>query len=282
MLKSLLILIVLFPTLSLAKSTITIFIRDDVHKDYLDFLAGRHVSEIDNFSGKTVRRDVVDMIIAQQALLLGGFEYEYSYYPGKVNFRNTALITDGDLLISFDSYWKKDAERLQDDVFISSPVIRKGEYVAGIYTHPSNTKVLSVTTLDELQRLSAVSTPKWQSDWSTLEALKLNRLVREDEWLSMAQMVNRSWVDFMLMPFHASENGSFNLGNIHLIPVPNIAILLDDSRHYVISKKHPLGKQAFQAINIGLEKLRQKQQISKAYQQAGFFIDQQKYKILNK
>jgi len=84
--------------------SILIYIRDDVYLDYLDFVANRDVSLINKFSGENIRRDVVDMVIAQKALKLSGFEYNYSYAPGKVNFRNTKMLQNGQLLISFDSY----------------------------------------------------------------------------------------------------------------------------------------------------------------------------------
>ncbi|NMP31322.1 hypothetical protein HII17_07090 [Thalassotalea sp. M1531] len=266
---------------SVVADNILIYIRDDVYEDYISFIKGREVLEIKSFSGKTIRRDVVDMIIAQQALKLGGFEHTFQYASGKVNFRNTKMLEAGKLLISFDSYWLKDALTMQDNLHISAPVIRNGEYVAGIYTPPKRVDVLSIDKLEDLAKFTAVSTPKWRTDWQTLDALPLRKLVREDEWLSMARMVNMGWVDFMLMPFHSTPDKSFTLENIHLIPVPGVAIALEDSRHFVISKKHIYGKEAFKAINIGLKALRSKGAITKAYQQAGFFVDKSKIKILN-
>ncbi len=261
---------------------ILIYIRDDVYNDYLNFVDGRNVLAIDNFSGKTIRRDVVDMIIAQQALKLGGFEHRFTYAAGKLNFRNTKMLQAGKLLISFDSYWLSDAQALSKDIYISDAVIRKGEYIAGIYTSPNNEKVLNVKQLDDLKTLTSVSTPKWRTDWKTLEALPIKELVREDEWLSQARMVNLGWIDFMLMAFHSTPDKSFALDKINLIPVKGIGIELKDSRHFVISNKHPLGKQAFRAINSGLQKLRETKRIEKAYTQAGFFVDQKKINIINK
>ena len=258
------------------------YIRDDVYVDYIEFVKNKDVLRITDFSGKTVRRDVVDMILAQQALKLGGFDYSFNYIPGKVNFRNTRMLQKGQLLMSFDSYWLTDAQSLKDDVFISDPVVRKGEYVAGIYTHPNNQNVLSVDELNDLGQLSAVSTPKWKTDWRTLKSLPLAKLVREDEWLSMARMVNMQWIDFMLMPFHNSEDQSFEMDRIHLVPVPNVAVILQDSRHFVISKHHKYGAKAFAAIQIGLKQLRERGTVSKAYRQAGFFVDHNEYNILNK
>lgn len=271
----------LFTASSYAEDVL-IFIRDDVYVDYINFVDDRDVLSISNFSGQTIRRDVVDMIIAQQALKLGGFEHTFQYAPGKLNFRNTKMLQQGKLLISFDSYWLSDAQAINDDIYISQPVIRQGEYIAGIYTSPKNKEVLSIKQLSDLQKFTAVSTPKWRTDWSTLQKLPLKELEREDEWLSMARMVHMGWVDFMLMAFHSTPDQSFTLDKIHLVPVKGIGVELKDSRHFVISQKHHLGEQAINALNKGLIQLRNKGMINKAYQQAGFFVDQNKVKIINK
>ncbi len=261
---------------------ITIYIRDDVYKDYQAFVGDRNVLAIKDFSGKTIRRDVVDMIIAQQALKLGGFQHPFRYASGKVNFRNTKMLRDGYLLISFDSYWYNDAKNLTEYLYISDEVIRKGEYIAGIYTSPMNTKVLKIKSLNDLKTLTAVSTPKWQTDWQTLQSLPLKELILEHEWLSMARMVNMQWIDFLLMPFHSSPDQSFTMNKINLVPVKGVGIELYDSRHFVISKNHPKGAEAIKAMNIGLKKLRKAKAIHKAYTQSGFFIDRNSITILNK
>lgn len=260
---------------------ILIYIQSDIYADYKKFIKNKDITDIKNFSGKNISRDVVDMIIAQKALKLGGFNHQFKYAPGQVNFRNTKMLQNGELLISFDSYWKSDAEALANKLYISKPVIRNGEYIAGIYTSPNNKKVLQVKTLDDLKELTAISTPKWITDWNTLQSLSLKKLVKENSWLSMARMVNIQWIDFILMPFSSSADHSYTQGVIHLVPVKNTAIILKDSRHFVISKAHPQGKAAYIAINKGLTILRKRGEITKAYTQAGFFIDRKKYNILN-
>jgi hypothetical protein len=260
---------------------LTIYIRDDVYQDYQSFLNGRNVLEITEFNSSFMRRDVADMVVLQQALQLGGFTQSFEYLPGKVNFRNTKMLENGELLLSFDTYWLSDATKLSDKVYISHPIVKRGHYMAGIYASPNNSKVFSIKTLDDLKQLTAVSTPKWHTDWTTLSALPLKELIREDEWLSQARMVHMQWVDFMLMPFYPSADGSFELEQIKLNLVPGVAVLLDDSRHFVISKTHPQGKAAYTALNKGLALLEQQGRIEQLYSQAGFFIDQKKYKVLN-
>jgi hypothetical protein len=144
-----------------------------------------------------------------------------------------------------------------------------------------NKKTLAVKELIDLQKLTAISTPKWRTDWQTLQQLSLKEIVVQDSWLSMVRMVNLQWVDFILMPFNSTPDKSFTMEKIHLVPVQGIGIILKDSRHFVISKLHPKGSEAFQAINKGLKILRKKGTISKAYEQSGFFIDKTKVDIIN-
>ncbi|NOU51733.1 hypothetical protein HG263_14445 [Pseudoalteromonas sp. JBTF-M23] len=256
------------------------FIRDDVYADYLRFLNGRTVMEVDSFSSDYIRRDVVDMILVQKALILGGFNKSFEYQVGNVNFRNTKLLEQGKLLLSFDSYWLADAQPLQHALFISDPVIRQGEYYAGLYHSPDNTKVTALSGFDALKELSAVSTPRWRTDWDTLQKLPLKSHVIEHEWIAQARMVSMQWVDFMLMPLMPDKKNEYILEGIHLIAHPKWVVLLDGSRHFVVSKRHPDGERAFAALQIGLAKLRALGQIKRAYEQAGFAPDWSKMQVL--
>ncbi|WP_235591862.1 hypothetical protein [Pseudoalteromonas sp. XI10] len=262
--------------------SVVIFIRDDVYDDYSRFLNGRKPLEVKDFSGAYIRRDVVDMIIAQQALSLGGFTKPFRYHKGNVNYRNTKLLEDGQLLLSFDSVWSVDAKQLVESVYISDPVIRNGEYYAGIFTSPNNKKVQQVKQLADFKQLTAVSTPRWQTDWQTLSALPLKELLREDEWLGQVRTVSMQWVDFMMMPLMPSLNNRYTLENIELVAVPNLVLQLNDSRHFIISKSHPDGKAAFVAIQKGLAQLRKIGAIEKAYREAGFIPDLNNYTVINK
>lgn len=289
MLRPILYLLIVTSGLSEAKlavaqpdaAPIEIFIRDDVYEDYQKFVAGRDVLAITDFQSPFMRRDVADMVLLQQALALGGFQRTFSYLPGKVNFRNTKMLETGELLLSFDTYWLSDAKALADKVLISDAVIKKGQYLAGIYTSPKNTKALKLNTLADFNHLTAVSTPKWRTDWQTISALPLKQLVREDEWLSQARMVHMQWVDIMLMPFVNSKDGEYKLEQIHLKLVPKVAVLLDDSRHFVVSRQHPASVEAYSALQRGLAELEKNGRIQQLYREAGFLVDSRRFHVLN-
>lgn len=266
---------------ALGINKIQIYVRDDVYIDYKRFLNGRKVSEITDFSGEYIRRDVVDMILAQQALALGGFTKEFEYQTGNVNFRNTKLLVQGKLLLSMDSYWLEDAKAMSDSVYISKALIKRGEYYAGVFYSPNNEKMQQLHSYQQLINFTSVSTPRWRTDWETLHNLPLNKLFVEHEWVSQARMVSMMWADFMLMPLMPSLKNEFNLEGIKLVAHPNLVMLLDGSRHLVVSKAHPYGKEAFKALQKGLKILRERGMIIKAYTQAGFIPDLSKYKVLN-
>ena len=261
---------------------IQIPIRDDVLANYAKFVKDRDVYGIRDFRSEFIRRDVVDMVIAQQALKLGGFDETFRYWPDRANFRNARLLQKGELLLSFDSYWLEDAKAMEADVYISSPVIRNGEYHAGIFASPEHPSIFSLKSLSDFQDYTGVSTPIWRTDWQTLSDLPLKSLVREDEWVSQANLVSRMLVDFMMMPFSSDGKDTYQLETIRLRSVPNVALLLKDSRHFVISRHHPLGKAAYDAIESGLKQLRSEKRIVSAYKYAGFLIDTSKYNVLNK
>ena len=258
-----------------------IYIRDDVLDNYQNFVAKRDVLTINNFKSEFIRRDVVDMVIVQQALALGGFKKQFSYLPGRVNFRNTRLLEQGRLLLSFDSYWRADAEKMENSVYMSDAVIRRGEYHAGLFASPDHPSIFELKHLEDLRHFTAVSTPRWRTDWRTLEALPLKELIREDEWVSQANMVSKMLVDFIMMPFNSNGDPYYQLETIRLKHVPNTALLLNDSRHFVVSKKHPEGKIAFEALNKGLTILRRQERITRAYAEAGFLIDTSVFNVLN-
>ena len=264
-----------------AHSDVLMLIRDDVYTNYQQFLNGRDVLEVNNFSSPFIRRDVVDMIIVQQALELGGFKHKFRYGKGKVNYRNKQLLIKGQLLLSFDSYWLADASELTEHVYVSAPVIRNGEYFAGIFANPNHPKVFQIKQIEDLKQFTAVSTSNWKTDWQTLSELPLKELIEESSWVSQARMVEEMWVDFFLVPFYSSKEDIYEFDNIRLKHVPQIAVLLKDSRHFVISKKHPLGAEAINAIDKGLALMRSQGKIVKAYTEAGFFIDPSKYHIIN-
>jgi hypothetical protein len=64
---------------------------------------------------------------------------------------------------------------------------------------------------------------------------------------------------------------SITVGGITLYPIKGWKILLNGSRHYVVSKKNPHGAAAFEALQKGLATMKQSDEVARALTESGFF-----------
>jgi hypothetical protein len=55
-----------------------------------------------------------------------------------------------------------------------------------------------------------------------------------------------------------------------------VKVVFEGSRHFVISRKHPLGASTYSALETGLAKLRDNGTITRAYTEAGVFNERSK------
>lgn len=252
-------------------ATVDIPIETSVYDDYRRFVGTRSVYDIQSFSHAGTRRDVVDMVLVQQALQLGGYPLNFNFIPSDSSARSTQLFVRGEVLISVDSVWGQTAHQLNPHVYISSAVIERGEYVAAIFTSPQNKKTRAIRQLSDFTGLTAVSSRAYAEDWQILEHLPLRELRDEYNWSSMAILVSRGWVDFMLAPFPQHRPFGYRAPGIELVAVEGVKVLLDDSRHFIVAKKHPLAEPVFAALQRGLLILRQQGVLTRAYRDCGFF-----------
>ncbi|WP_197061209.1 hypothetical protein [Colwellia psychrerythraea] len=272
----LLLSLIITPIAAEQRAKIPITIETDIYQLAQKKIAEHEVLDIKDFSGPNLPRDVVEFILIQQALALGGSKLEFSFTVGNYDARNIKLLQSGLLLINFDSMWLSQISSFSEEVYISDAIIRKGEYWAGLYTALDNKMALETKSLIDLQSLSVVSNKNWYVDWKTLTQLNIKTLIHDEEWLSMAKLVSMQWVDVMLAPFTESYPFSYQGDGYRIIAINGIKVALNDSRHFVISKKHPRGKETYIALQKGLRLLRQRGAISKAFLQSGFFNDRVK------
>ena len=155
-----------------SKPKVEITIESDIYHYAQAIIQGRPIDSITSFRHETVQRDVVEFILIQQALLLGGLELEFEFKLGNYDARNILLLEKGLLLMSFDSVWLSQAKAMSDAVYISEPVIHKGQYMAGLFTKKGNSIANNVAQQLHLHDISIVSSHDWRVDWETLNMLK--------------------------------------------------------------------------------------------------------------
>lgn len=267
---------------STATPTVDITIETDIYNYALQLLNGRDIGEFTEFDKGYCQRDIVEFILVQKALRLAGFALNYHFVMGNYDARNLKLVANGMLLLSFDTVWWSQANAMADKVYISSPMIDVGDYEAGIFVAKDHIEQFHVHSLTDLRKLSFVSSRDWLVDWQTLSDIRGKPLTHEGDWIAMAKMVNLGWVDAMLIPFTTTAPYVYQGPGYQLQALPNVKIALNDSRHFVVSKQHPLGEQTFAALQRGLQLLRERGEIRAAYQKCGFLnADVASWTVLN-
>lgn len=248
-------------------NVLEIVIPSDVLAQYYNYLKGRTPLSISHFGGTGSSRVVAELILLHQALALGGYKGEIELQPVDDYKRMLALLNQNQADMRGLSVWREDVTAT-DNILVSAPLIRDGEYVVGLYTHPDNSRVLEAKKLLELQKLSAVSNHNWTVDWRTLESMGLSNLYHNGRYPSMIKMVHSRRIDIMLAPFPAGDDLTLKYESMALKPIGGLKVALAGSRHWVASQR---GRNAFMMLEKGLAIMREKGGVARAFDEAGVF-----------
>lgn len=270
------------PHAGFAGQTITAAVDEDIIADYQLFIGDRDPIAIEHFGGPGARRDVIEIVLLQQALHLGGFKGKVVLRPENSYLRILKLLTDGQIPISGALMWREDIKPYTKHLFKTQALVKEGEFIAGLYTRQDNNRALNANTREKVSQLSAASNDHWRPDIQALKSLGINRIYYSTYWVQIVRMVVARRADVTLAPFQSNPGMKVQVENLELVPIPGIKVALPGSRHWPVSKKHPQGQEIFTALEKGIALLEQKNIIQRAYEECGFFHEGVKnWKLLN-
>ncbi len=251
---------------------IPVTIQEDVYNDYINFLSGRNPLEISNYDGAYSRRDVVEVVMLEQALYLGGLrDFEFEFIMTNAEGRDYALLKSGKALIRGTAMWAYDYPSLEAYLYRTIDVVEEGKFEAGFYTEENRVEVLKEKEIEEIFELKVVSSKSWTVDWLTLEKLKFENRVDTAKWENMVNLVANSRADALLAPFQSNEDMSFEAYGFTFVPIKGVKIALADPRIFAVSKKHPMGQIVYESLNRGLKIMKERGIIEKIYIESGFY-----------
>lgn len=267
-----------------AMETITVAATRSMIDSYRDFLRGRSPYEITSFTSSPstphASRSIVVMIMMLQAMKIGGMgEVGISFVETPNSARERAEVKSGRAVVGGQDYWSYDFD---DSVFMSPPIVDKGQFVKGIYVLPSNKGILAVRDKQHLQRYTAVILNGWAGDIALLRSLNLKDLLYtyNDENLFLFLKLGRA--DFTLLEFSSAPDLSVTQSGVTLVPVPRVKVTLPGSRCLMISKVHPDGRRVYEALAKGLEVLQENGTFTRVFRESGFIPEQVKdWKTIN-
>lgn len=249
----------------------TLIVPADVLADYRLFLGGRNPAAIRDFGGPHSRRDVVELVLIQQALRAGGYQQGVRMVEASSYARILRELEEGRATLSGTSVWQKDVEEAKGRLLASPPLVKEGEMMAGLYVSPDNAQALNARTPRALSSLRAVSNRDWSADWAALSQLGFRQVENVPLWDSMVRMVASQRVDVLLAPFQKGKSMTLNYADLQLVPISGVRVRLAGSRVVAVSHRHPDGAKAYMALRRGVAQLHVNGRIEQAYRQSGFF-----------
>jgi len=230
-------------------------------------------------------RTTADVIILLRALRIGGIEspIEFIEVP---NARRSTQETARGRTVLCSQQLNKNTNTIPgyENAFLTTdPITRFGEFQKGFYCLPDNTALLAATKAEEINNLGkGILGQHWNNDINILNDMNITNIITSPTFDSIIKMVEAGRADWVPLEISNSKDFSMNIQGINLVPIPGIKFSLLESRHFLVSRKHPKGKEVYGALQKGIKELRGQGFIRKIMTQAGIFNSRtDSWKILN-
>lgn len=277
----LLLLLALVPALpksTLAYDIVTMTAQKDTSQKFLHIMAenGNDPARIDSIPPEKNFRVVAEMVIIAKALQLGGMNPRFKFIIVPNARRETHEVVQGSAVMASQQFNIRTFEErdYKQNAFMSSPVTRPGEFCKGFYCRADNKKALRSKTIAEINRLKpGVIGLHWNNDAAVLADMGLKPCLRAPRFDSLIKMVENGRADWAPLTFSRADDLSRQQFGVTLVPIPGIRFSLLQSRHFMVSRTHPMGPKTFCALQKGLAKLRKRGAIRKLLTDVGFFND---------
>lgn len=254
----------------------------DVLDDYERFIRGRNPLILQHFDGPYSRRDVVELVLLQQALNRGGALRPLRFLITDSDARALKMLGNGEADINGTSAWLDSAERDSENLLATHALIRHGAFMAGLY-FPENHPALKILPQrpQDIHLYTAVCASNWAPDLATLNQLR-SPVLRTETWESILGMLKKQRGDYVLAPFQPTSDLSLAAGGIVLRPVQGVKVSLVGSRHFILWRNGAESAALEAALNRGLAALEKDGIVQRAYRESGFENPQLKnWRVLN-
>ncbi|MCF2949341.1 hypothetical protein L0668_14575 [Paraglaciecola aquimarina] len=243
---------------------IGIVIPEYVLVDFSKWTKSKSCWLVNEFDAKPENRAAVELIILCKALNLGGLNFEFNVLKSVDYNESKLFVQQKKAYIQGESVWKDQANT---ELFHISPaILRKGEFSKGIYTLQGHPMLKTVKNLQSLQRYRGITVPAWEQDWYMLRQITKNLLTAKSQF-EIYDRIKKGRADFTLGEFSSELTMVF--GKMYLYPVPDIKIIIAQSRHFAVRKGMPHSTEIFEALSLGIAKMRSTKMIVDLFNRAG-------------
>lgn len=252
----------------------------------IQFLAAIHVDSFNNYKineledvcidfpsqrPPTVDRVILELLIMCEAFTEAGYDAKIKLLPSPNYSRSLRHVSTGVTDTVIDTVWSSDVDAKH--LLATAPIHHKGRFEKGIYTthdHPLQTATINAQSF---KKYVGVTFKNWHYDQAMSLELSEN-MVFTVNFSSLVKMMHGKRADFTLLEFPDKNDLTFYYDELELEPIPNVKVMLPDSRVFVVSKHSPQSEHIYQALNLGINELTQQGRILELYKHYGFVNEQ--------
>jgi methyl-accepting chemotaxis protein len=229
------------------------------------------IDRIERYDSPYANRPTVDLILQLQALTAAGLDFDYELSVHQNHGRAVVEVLQGYTDLTAETVWDSEIARNAEHLLSSRQVIQNGEFEKGLYTLPTNTRLLEANLPEALSEFVGATVFNWPVDLQLLENMGLKRIEKASKVENVFQLIRDGRADFTLLEFAATNDMGVENGGVKLIPVPQRKISLPGGRSWIASKHSPQAEVIVQALDRGITVLRQEGRIERAFRECGFF-----------
>ena len=112
--------------------------------------------QISQYSGGNyVNRPTIDLILQLQALKAGGLAFDFELVPTPNYERGKLEVIQGGADLAAETIWDDEIAESNGALLKSDVILQNGEFEKGVYTLPTNTKLLAISSIEELRQYVA-------------------------------------------------------------------------------------------------------------------------------
>ena len=212
----------------------------------------------------------MEALLLCQALVLGGYRPTFKFVEIPVQGRAARKMSSGHLLMAAFGMWESHYD--PDTMYKSLNLLDARDFEKGVFVSPENSAIRSVKSAEDLRQFEGISNRRWKQDWDALSCQEMN-ISSTVSMPSMFQMVGTRRADYMLTTFSTQKDLHQNHFGYHLVPIVGIKFVFNETLNFLVSKRHPQGREVIDAIDKGLAQLKRSGVVYNAYKTVGFYVD---------
>ncbi|AWB68276.1 hypothetical protein C2869_18470 [Saccharobesus litoralis] len=220
-------------------------------------------------------RPTMEMLIMCRALYLGGLDYRFEYKFVPNYSRALFAANSGQVAMPYTSIWQPEIDTRK--FYQISPIYPANVFVKGFFVpehkkqtieQTLNTLISNGVTINQaLKKYRILTTERWGQDWQMIKKLGL-QAANVSQHASLCLLADKGRGDIVLTELLMKSALGMTYtckDQFNMVPVGNIKIRFPNSRHFIVSKKAKHSRKIQQALEKGLQQMRDNKEFEYFY-----------------